>query len=333
MRANPEILPRRAGTTARTALLALAALLGPLAGPPRATADSVALSWTAPGDDGNVGTASSYDMRYSQTPVAADTAGWWASATSVGTMPPPLRAGSRESFIVAGLAPGATYYFAIRSSDEVPNVSGFSNIAVKQTTSGGVTLATPGNFSAGATPGAVLLTWTAVPSGGPELGYHLYRKATAEPVPSLLKTLPLTAASWNDSTAAAGLTYAFSLAAYDDSIEGTPATLTVTMPGGGAVTAAATTDVVHGYPNPARDQVTFRLQIDAASSDQRTRVTVFDLTGHRICVLADAVLPAGEHTIPWACRSDQGYRVAPGIYNVIVDGPRGRAVTRVAIVP
>src|SRR3989442_7591253 len=126
---------------ARWALLGGAILLGGAGFAPTALADSVALVWTAPGDDWNTGRASSYEMRYSENPVAGDTVSWWASAASVGTIPAPLQAGSRESFIVAGLAPGTTFYFAIRTSDEVPNVSGFSNIAVKQTTSGSVPLA------------------------------------------------------------------------------------------------------------------------------------------------------------------------------------------------
>jgi hypothetical protein len=320
---------RRASRTARAALLSLALLLGASTHPRTAAADSVALAWTAPGDDGNTGTATSYEMRYSETPVSADTAGWWASATSVGTMPPPLRAGSRESYIVAGLQAAKTYYFAIRASDEVPNVSGFSNIAMKQTGSGAVTLATPGNFSAAVTPGEVLLTWDAIPTGGPELGYRLYRRITSETASTLLATLPITAASWTDSTAAAGQSYDFSLATYDNTAEGTPASLVVTIPG----SAPENATVVHGYPNPATDQVTFRLNVSTASTDQPTRVTVFDLTGHKICVLADQAFSAGQHTISWACHSDAGYKVAPGIYNVIVEGPSGRAVTRVAIVP
>jgi len=328
MHSDPGMRSRRARVASRAALLGAAALLCAVACPPRAAADSVALAWTAPGDDGNSGTATSYEMRYSQNPVGADTSAWWAAATSVGTMPPPLRAGSRESFIVAGLPAATTFYFAIRTSDEVPNVSGFSNIARKQTGSGTVTLATPGNFSATVAPGIVLLTWDAVPTGGQELGYHLYRKAASETAPTLLATLPITATAWNDSTVAAGLSYDFSLATYNDTAEGTPASLAVTIPG----TAPENATVVHGYPNPARDQVTFRLNV-GSTSDQRTRVTVFDLTGHKICLLADETLSPGQHAISWSCHSDAGYKVAPGIYNVIVDGPSGRAVTRVAIVP
>ncbi|HEY6571940.1 MAG TPA: flagellar hook assembly protein FlgD, partial [Candidatus Eisenbacteria bacterium] len=63
------------------------------------------------------------------------------------------------------------------------------------------------------------------------------------------------------------------------------------------------------------------------------RVVIYDLTGHRIAQLLDAVLPSGEQALDWACRSDAGQSVAPGIYNVIVDAPTGRSVTQVAIVP
>lgn len=328
MRAEPRFHQRRMSRLARLLVVCGAALLAAALAPSASLADSVALVWTAPGDDGSSGRASAYEMRYSENPVNADTVGWWASATSVGAIPAPLIAGSHESFIVAGLAPGKTFYFAIRASDEVPNVAGFSNIAVKQTTGGSVPLATPANFHGGASPGAILLTWDAVPTGGPELGYRLYRKESTDPSPSLLATLPLSATGWNDSTAAVGTSYDFSLATYDDTAEGTRVNVTVAMPG----SAPHSADVVHGYPNPARDQVTFRLTI-SSTSEQRTRVTIFDLGGHRICLLADGVLQPGEHSLSWLCRSDVGNRVAPGVYNVIVDGPSGRAVTQVAIVP
>jgi hypothetical protein len=313
-------------------LLVAAACLGFALLPAPGRADSVSLTWTAPGDDGNTGTASSYEIRFSPNPVTADTAGWWASATPVGSVPAPHRAGTRESFVVVGLAPASTYYFALRTSDEVPNVSGTSNIAVKETSSAPITLATPGNFQADVTGGTVLLTWTPVPSGGPEVGYHLYRKGTADPARALLATLPVTTASFGDSTASGGTGYDFSLAAYDDAGDGTAATLHVSMPGPTSAVVSAQ-EVVHGYPNPARDQVTFRLNVDASAPEAHTRVTVFDLTGHKICLLADQEFTPGSHSIAWACKSDEGYHVAPGIYNVIVEGPRGRAVTRVAIVP
>src|SRR5439155_5994869 len=244
-------------------------------------------------------------------------------------MPAPLPAGTRESFIVTGLAPGKTFYFVIRAADEIPNVSGYSNIAVKQTT-GTVTLATPANFAGSVSPGAALLTWDAVPSGGPELGYHLYRQVKGDPATTLLTTLPLAASSWNDSTVVGGTRYQFRLATYDNSAEGAPATLDITVP---QKDSAERKQVVHGYPNPAHDKVTFRLTVDAASSGKPTRLTIYDLTGHKICRLMDDVLAPGDHDVNWHLTSDEGLMVAPGLYNVIVDGPSGRTVTRLAIVP
>ncbi len=308
-----------------------AALLGAALAPAVAAAATVTLTWTAPGDDGMVGQASSYELRFAETPVVADTAGWWTSATSVGPMPAPLPPGTRESFVVSGLAPGSIYYFVVRTSDEVPNVSGFSDVAVKQAPdSGTVALGTPRGFTASLVPGGVLLTWSGVPAGGSELGYHLDRSTEGSTSMTFLATLPMTALSWTDSTVVGGTSYGFSLATFGTSAEGIPATARIVVPND---ILQSDTPVVHGYPNPARDQVTFRLFIDGPAATTPTRINIFDLTGHRICQLVNRVLAPGEHAFPWACRSDGGARVAPGLYNVIADAPSGRTVTRLAIVP
>lgn len=88
------------------------------------TENSVNLTWTAPGDDGNEGTATSYDIRYSTAQI---TEANWASATQVTGEPAPLVAGSSQSFTVIGLNCNTTYYFALKTSDEVPNTSDISN--------------------------------------------------------------------------------------------------------------------------------------------------------------------------------------------------------------
>jgi len=72
------------------------------------------------------GTASSYDIRYSTSPITEDN---WAQATQCEGEPRPQPAGSTETFKVTGLTPGVTYYFALKTSDEVPNVSALSNVA------------------------------------------------------------------------------------------------------------------------------------------------------------------------------------------------------------
>ena len=97
------------------------------------TKTSIRLKWTAPGDDGNQGRAASYILRYSTTQITDSN---WSSATQVSNMVSPVSAGSAQSMIVTSLSQGATYYFAIKTSDEVPNTSALSNV-IWATTQGG----------------------------------------------------------------------------------------------------------------------------------------------------------------------------------------------------
>ncbi len=78
------------------------------------------LTWTAPGDDGNEGTALVYDVRYSQDSITDDN---WSEATQLIGEPTPSIAGSTETYEVSGIG-----YYAIKAADEVPNWSGISNV-------------------------------------------------------------------------------------------------------------------------------------------------------------------------------------------------------------
>ncbi len=93
------------------------------------------LNWTAPGDDGNVGTAHSYEVRYSTTAISDSASSeekqaWWSSAVPIKnpSPPKPKAAGSSQNVAVNSLASGTTYYFAMKSSDEAGNISELSNI-------------------------------------------------------------------------------------------------------------------------------------------------------------------------------------------------------------
>ncbi|MBI5742653.1 MAG: fibronectin type III domain-containing protein [Candidatus Niyogibacteria bacterium] len=90
-----------------------------------ATQNTIDLAWTSPGDDGSTGTATTYDIRYS---TATITEGNWASATQATGEPTPLVAGTNQSMTVSGLTAGTTYYFAIKTADEIPNTSAISNV-------------------------------------------------------------------------------------------------------------------------------------------------------------------------------------------------------------
>jgi len=131
---------KRALTLSLVILGALGALLSPHGALAQTPADStVTLHWTATGDDGTTGTATSYNLRYRTVAIAGtDTLSWWNAATSATGLPVPHAPGTTDSVSVRGLIPLTTYYFVIRVADEVPNWSGFSNVAVK-TTSGDLT--------------------------------------------------------------------------------------------------------------------------------------------------------------------------------------------------
>jgi uncharacterized protein (TIGR02145 family) len=99
------------------------------------TSNSATLEWTAPGDDGNTGTASEYDIRYSTSNITESN---WSSATECNGEPTPKLAGSSESFIVTGLKSSTTYYFAIKTSDEVLNWSELSSVTSAVTLKQGI---------------------------------------------------------------------------------------------------------------------------------------------------------------------------------------------------
>lgn len=87
---------------------------------------SITLQWTAVGDDGLVGQASRYDLRYSKTPIDATN---FNLATAVLGAPKPSPSGAIETFKVGGLEQNTTYYFALRVIDNVGNASELSNVA------------------------------------------------------------------------------------------------------------------------------------------------------------------------------------------------------------
>ncbi len=90
------------------------------------TATSTTLTWTAPGDDGYIGAATGYDIRYATFTITEDN---WSSATQCSDTLTPKLAGSTETFTVNKLQPNTTYYFVIKAKDDSGLWSALSNIA------------------------------------------------------------------------------------------------------------------------------------------------------------------------------------------------------------
>ena len=163
-----------------------------------ATSNSVTLSWTAPGDDGNVGTAASYDVRYRTNAIASNN---WASSTLATGEPAPLPAGSTQSLTINGLVANRTYFFALRSSDEVTNISQLSTVA---------TITTPPVFDGDDIPPARVtnLAVIAVSSNSVTLSWRAPgddgNVGTAASYDVRYRTNTITSNNWASSTPAIG---------------------------------------------------------------------------------------------------------------------------------
>jgi hypothetical protein len=145
--------------------------INPLSAATGSAGGSVNLSWTSVGDDGPLGTATSYLVRYSTSIISNDDA--WNAATPVTTgIPTPQAAGNSESMVVSGLVPGQTYYFAIRARDEESNQGALSN-------SPSAVAKVPGPVTSGlyddrATGWTYTGTWVQGNTTGPHLGTFMY---------------------------------------------------------------------------------------------------------------------------------------------------------------
>jgi hypothetical protein len=111
---------------------------GPDATPPATITDlavlaaddtSITLGWTAPGDDGDRGTAARYDLHYSLDQLPPT----WNIATPLDSLPAPRLAGEAETADLFPLKEKQVYYFSLRTFDAAGNASEFSNPARGQT--------------------------------------------------------------------------------------------------------------------------------------------------------------------------------------------------------
>ncbi|HET7250114.1 MAG TPA: S8 family serine peptidase [Gemmatimonadales bacterium] len=158
---TPQPWPTARGDMARTGARPRDAL------PPAAVTDlasgaitptSVALTWTAPGDDGMLGRATAYELRETTFKGFAGSA---TQGTVIGGVAPPDTAGSPQSAIVHGLAPNTTVYFWLRARDDAGNVSACSNVVGLTTPDRGPPLPPEFALSAPSPAGAapVALAW------------------------------------------------------------------------------------------------------------------------------------------------------------------------------
>lgn len=160
------------------------------------TWNSVTLTWTTPGDDSLSGTASQFDIRYSTSPITV--ANFGAATRWTTGVPTPAASGTSQTVVVTGLQPTTTYYFAMKSGDEVPNWANVSNI-VSKTTTVAPDVVRPAALvvaSSASNDTSVTLSWVA--TGDDSL------TGTGSSYDVRYSTVPITAANWASATQSTG---------------------------------------------------------------------------------------------------------------------------------
>ncbi len=95
---------------------------------------SVQLWWTAPGDDGDIGRASEYDIRTYSFLMTEEN---WGNCSRILGEPAPTDPGLPQSLTISGLDPFRVYNLAMKTGDEIPNWSPMSNMITFTTNGGG----------------------------------------------------------------------------------------------------------------------------------------------------------------------------------------------------
>ncbi len=78
-----------------------------------------------------------------------------------------------------------------------------------------------------------------------------------------------------------------------------------------ALTPPTTPALAQNYPNPFNPETTIRFHLHER---RKVRLVIYDLAGHHVRTLVDGELAAGEQTISWDGRDQQGRLMASGVY-------------------
>lgn len=286
-------------------------------------ADTVQIVWTAPGDDGDVGTATTYEVRISTAPI---TTGNWGTANVVGPPPAPLSSGTRQALTVRGLSSDTTYYFAIRTSDEVGNPSALSNVLTWDWSADVTPPSAPTGVAVGKFGSSVLVTWSA--AAEPDLdGYSVYRALSPGGPRAKLNSTLITPAQFTDTAVPGGEPSVwYTVTASDLFGNESSQSSTVGVP---LDEPPAPWTMAPVYPNPSAtsEPVCIPIGIPVGGAGDAA-VDIVNGGGRRVrhLAIATATTCAGGNGVVWDGTNDAGRPVAPGVYRVrLSDGSAGSA--------
>ncbi|MEQ8352212.1 MAG: fibronectin type III domain-containing protein [Leptospiraceae bacterium] len=193
--------------------------------------NSVELSWTAPGNNGNQGQAQNYEIRYSTSEIGDEESCDNGSGYSHGLTP--KSAGSPETLLVTSLIPETRYYFCIRAIDSEGNRSVWTD-QVDVMTTPAPDLTPPAEITDATAQSSgtnsILLRWNAVGDDGVDgfaTGYEIKKSTStiasdavcnsAIPVAnSIMPATPGALESLNISDLSEDTTYFFCIRALDE---------------------------------------------------------------------------------------------------------------------
>ena len=165
------------------------------------------------------------------------------------------------------------------------------------------------------TAGEVALEWPVRIDGVD--GFHVYRhdpdgrenRLTLAMLPATTATVRFT----DRPQFPAGTILAYSYAALRNGVEQgrSPATVVAV-----SELPVQSTRLLGNVPNPFNPETRIRFRLAEGGP---ARVTVFDVTGRRVCTLVDGDLPAGENEVLWNGRDDAGRNLSSGAYYVQLD--------------
>jgi hypothetical protein len=78
-------------------------------------------------------------------------------------------------------------------------------------------------------------------------------------------------------------------------------------------------------PNPFNPKTEIRF---ALGEEDRVRLSVHDVHGRVVAILAEGILPAGSHRVPWTGKNAHGEAVASGVYFYRLTTEKGFEATK-----
>jgi hypothetical protein len=248
-----------------------------------------------------------YDLRYSTAAINSTN---FASATAVAGEPTPAAAGTTQGMTVSGLMASTTYYFALKTADEVPNWSALSNVPAGTTTGTASTSSplAPTGLTLLQSNRLVELTWA--PNSEASLaGYRIYRRPTGSAWTLRTSSL-LAVTSFMETLAVKHGGYEYQVTAVNTAGEESPPSLPA------SVAPLSPSLLSDPMPNPF-NQFT-RIQVAVPEEGLQIKAAIYDIRGRKVCVLREGFV-TGDLDLTWDGSDDTGRRAPHGIYFLQID--------------